>query len=107
MSMSTSVIGVRDLDGRFSQMITIKEHCDVAQIGYPEELVAYFGEHDAAETSEYLREMMETIDISDAMVDNKSGTLSAREVMEGTVDYQVDLSKLSSEVKAIRFTNSW
>lgn len=98
MSMSTSVRGIRDLDGKFSQMIKIKELCDGAQIGYPEELAAYFGEHDAAEDSEYLREMMETIDIDDVAV---------RFSRDGSDHCEVELSKLPSEVKAIRFTNSW
>ena len=98
MSMSTYVEGVRDLDGKFCQMIAIKNLCEDAHIGYPVELVEYFGEHDATEREEYLRKAMETIAISDAV------TKSSR---SGSNDYQVDLSKLSDEVKAIRFTNSW
>ncbi len=96
--MSTSVIGIRAIDGRFSQMIAIKESCDDAGIGYPAELVEYFGDHDAAESSAYLREEMETIDIGQVLTEFTSS---------GRCHYQVDLSKLSDEVKAIRFTNSW
>ena len=99
MSMTTSVAGIRDLDGRFSQMIAIKNLCDDSNVGYPVELVEYFRDHGAGESSEYLRKEMEEIDISDAVVKNS--------LSPGSNDYQVDLSKLSSEVKAIRFTNSW
>ena len=98
MNMSTSVSGIRDLDGKFSQMIEIKKLCDEANVGYPVELVEYFREHGDAERVEYLRKEMEEVDIFDALVETSGG---------GSNHYQVDLSKLSSEVKAIRFTNSW
>ena len=96
MGMSTRVVGVRDLGGQFDKMMKAKLACDDAGIGYPKEVEDYF--EYPKESEECIRKGMQEIDIGDA-VDQIN--------RDGTSGYEVDLSKLSSEVKAIRFTNNW
>ena len=62
MGMSTNVEGIRDLDGRFKKMMTVKLACDEADIDYPQEVEDYFN-HCAGEGEDYLKREMECIDI--------------------------------------------
>ena len=96
MSMSTHVVGVRDLDGTFAKMMGVKKSCDSAGIGYPVEVTDYF-KH-PSESEEYLRNEMESVDI-------KCATKRCGGEMED--GWEVDLLKLPDGVVAIRFVNSY
>lgn len=94
--MSTRVVGVRDLDGQFARMAAVKEACDTAGIGYPPELVKYFNH--PGENIGWLRQKMETVDISVAVEED---TRNDNDI------FTVTLAKLPPEVKAVRFVNSY
>ena len=96
MSMSTSVVGVRDLDGRFAKMLAVKQACDDAKVGYPKEVVDYF-EGEASETPRYLVRKMAEVKIKV----NQSIDLSS------TNTWTVVLTDLPPDVKAVRFRNSY
>jgi hypothetical protein len=92
--MSTHIVGVRNLDGQFTNMMKVKKACDMAGIGYPQEISKYF-KH-PQESEQYLRLEMEEMEIK------------FKEISEnGTVCYEVNLKDLPKEVKSIRFSNSW
>lgn len=95
MSMSTSVYGIRDLDGKFAVLMEIKLACDKAGIGYPEEVTDYFKY--PRESEEYNRSEMERVDISNAVSKNNA---------DCSDKFKVDLSLISDEVKSIVFVNS-
>lgn len=97
MSMSTHITGIRDLDGKFATMLAAKLTCERASVSYPQELRDYFG-GEVGESEEYLRRKMETVDISK--------TICKPNRTESEI-YEVDLSKLPKDVKALRFENSW
>jgi len=78
-------------------MMGAKLACELAGVGYPQELHHYFGVG-VEESEDHLRRKMEMVDISAAVHDY------GREMVEG---HEVDLSKLPEGVKAIRFENSW
>lgn len=96
MSMSTNVYGIRDLDGKFNDFMQIKLACDKAGTGYPQEVTDYF-KH-PSESEAYNRSEMERVDISDAI------SLINSDCSDGI---QVDLSKLSDEVKSVQVVNSY
>jgi len=96
MSMSSHVTGVRDLDAKFAKMMRVKLSCEEAEVDYPQDVKDYFKYPD--ESEDYLRREMEDVDITDA-VSNCGG--------DSTDGWEVDLSKLPSDVKAIRFENSY
>lgn len=97
MSMSTHVKGVRDLDGQFAVVVAAKLACEKAGVGYPQDLVNYFGE-EVEESEDYLRQEMETVDIS-AAIHNYG--------FDSGDGYEVKLCNLPEGIKAIRFENSW
>lgn len=96
MGMSSSVAGVRDLDGTFAKMAAVKKACDDAKVAYPQELKAYF-KH-PGESIEYLRSEMESVDIAVAVIERSEGAVNF---------WEVNLAKLPEGVKAIRFSNSY
>ncbi len=96
MGMSSSVIGVRDLDGQFKKMMAAKLACEAAEVGYPQEIQDYFNDPD--EDEDELRREMGEVNINEA-VSEYGG--------DGTDTWEVDLSKLPDGVKAIRFENSY
>jgi len=97
MSMSSRIIGVRNLEGRFAKMMQVKLACEAAAVEYPDEVRDYFFEH-PSESEEYLRSEMEEVDISGAVTRYSKAEVEC---------YDVNLWKLSDAVKAIRFENSW
>lgn len=94
--MSTTIVGIRDLDGQFQKMMEVKKACEAAGIGYPEEVRQYFKYPE--ESERMLREEMESMDI-DIAVKKSSNDYSNI--------WEVDLSKLPKEVKKIQFRNSY
>ena len=98
MSMSTHIVGVRDLDGQFALMMKAKLACEAAGIAYPKQLSDYF--RFPAESEEYLRNEMESVDIAIA--------ISRCDGVDGSdPGWEVDLLQLPEGVKAIRFFNSY
>ena len=97
MGVSTHIVGVRDLDGRFEDMLAIKRACDAAEVEYPAAVEDYFGEPECSEDG--LRSIMSEVDIEDAVTQVY--------LQDSTDTWEVDLSKLSDEIKAIRFNNSY
>jgi len=102
MGMSTSVCGVRDLDGKFADMMALKLACEKTSVSYPKEVADYFDDededYDITYSEDELREYMESVDITDAV---REYTRDATDIIE------VDLSKLPDGVKAVRFQNSY
>lgn len=98
MSMSHYVKGVRDLDAKFTDMIQLKLACEKAKIPYPPELKEYF-DGEVGESEDYLRTAMEEMDLPDEAVKQLD--------LEYNDGYEVDISKLPKECKAIRFEISY
>lgn len=98
MSMSHYVKGVRDLDAKFADMIQLKLACEKANISYPAELEEYF-DGETCESEKYLRAQMEEMDLPDEAVKQLK--------LEYKDGYEVDISKLPKECKAIRFEISY
>lgn len=96
MGMSTSIVGVRDLDKQFAKMAAVKEACEKAGIEYPPGLLAYFSS--PGENIAYLRQEMEEVDISAAITKTSE---------DATNTWEVDLKKLPEDVKAVRFSNGY
>lgn len=95
MSMSTHVIGLRDMDGEFSRMLAVKRVCEENNVSYPKEVQEYFhGEE--YEGEEYLRFHFLRVDLS--------VTEWGDENSEG---YELEVSRIPSGCKTIRFYNSW
>lgn len=95
MSMSSHIVGIRDLDGQFSKMMAVKIACDSAEVEYPEDVKKYFGAG-VDEDEDYIRRQMESIDIKTIV----------REYTRDMVDvYEIRVADIPKEVKAIRFEN--
>lgn len=95
MSMTTSIVGIRDLSQQFDSMIKLKLACEEAGVPYPEELKDWFGTN-YNEPVECLRELCESVNI------DCSVRVYKKECIDG---FEVDLSKLPLDVKSIRFEN--
>ncbi len=93
-----SVVGVRDLDGRFAQMMAVKKACEAARIPYPAEVRQYFKYPE--ESEELLRHELEEVQLRPD---------SVRQWSEDVVDYiEVDLSKIDpGDIKKLRFRVSY
>lgn len=98
MSMSSYVQGLRDLDGKFKQMMEMKKLCDEKGFSYPKEVTEYFGSH-LGESDKYITEQMQEVSLPKDLV--KVSTDDSREF------YDIDISRLPKEVKTIRFVNSY
>lgn len=104
MGMSTHVVGIRNLDGKFKNMLAVKNACVQAGIDFPLEVIEYFeangvSEFDMHMEDEDLADEMVTIDINE-----EAWSSYQREMRDGC---EIDITKLSPEIKAIRFYNSW
>ncbi len=100
MSMSTSVVGLRNLDIKFNDMIKLKKMCEKSKVSYPKELIEYFGKNNVGESEEYLKSEMTEIEIED------EDFVSAwkAEMQEG---FEIEVDKIPKEIKTIRFYNSY
>lgn len=92
--MLTCVYGIKNLDEEFDNMIKIKLDCEKKGIKYPEHLYEYF--FNPCKSIKYLREQIEFVSIKEAIC------IKNKDKVDG---WQVDLSKLPKNVKAIRFEN--
>jgi hypothetical protein len=98
MGMCSYVKGVRDLDGKFKQMIDVKCACEAADIEYPQAVKNYFNECDPGCDVEDLRREMAEVDIDEAC---------SEDFYDATAAYVVDISKLPEGITKIKFINSW
>lgn len=99
MGMTTFVVGVRDLDGKFSDMLAVKHACEKAGIDYPIEVVNYFLQMPEESEAVLKREMSEVTLPRDAVLISSSD--------DGKQRFTVLLDKLPKEVKAVKFTLSY
>ncbi len=97
--MSTHIAGVRDLDGKFADMIKVKEACDIAKIDYPIEVQDFF-RGEAQQSVEYLQQEMEEINLDNLVQKNKVP-------VDMTDTFEIPLSLIPKEVKVIRFKNCY
>ena len=97
MSMSTHVVAFRDMDGEFARMLQIKRLCDESHVSYPKEVDVYFG-NEAGEDEAYLRDTKLEVPLGDALKEWSEDSASG---------YEVEVSRIPSDVKTIRFSNSW
>lgn len=97
MGMSTHVVGLRDLDGKFKQMIEVKLACERAETSYPEEVLDYFNGNQA-ESVAYLEENLREVDISESISEWSDDSRNG---------YSLDVTKLPKEVNEVRFYNSY
>lgn len=101
MGMSTYVQGFRVLNPEFEKMMEVKNFCDRNKVSLPKEVEQFFGKF-SLDPEEYIREKMDQsleVDIPKDAVD--------RDSEDSSEWIEVDLEKLPSGVKKIRFTNSY
>jgi len=112
MGMSTHVVAVRELDNEseFNKMLQVKAACETAGISYPQECVDFFKKVSGCtpgESEEYLLEQAQDIDLEYdwQKYPELRGALS-----EWSTDYasgyEVDLRKIPSWIKKLRFYNA-
>ena len=103
MSISTIIVGVRDLRKEFDKMWTVAKACEKAKITFPKEVCDYFiidaDQKELDDKSCYEQEKL-TFDLK-----GKPGVKTwSADMEEG---FEVDLTKLPKDVKKIRFYNSY
>ncbi len=91
--MGLHVTLLRDLDGRFDEMMKVKKMCEKAKISYPKEVESYFKGF-AEESEEYLRTELAEIEKPKGFL--REWSEDACELME------FDVAKLPAGVKSIR-----
>lgn len=91
MSMSTHAIGIRPADDRYKTMLKIHDSCIEANVPVPKEVSEFF-DWQKPEPNGVL------VDIEDAT------SFWGDDYCQGL---EIDLSKLPSNVKVVRFYNSW
>lgn len=91
MGISIHLKGLRDLDGKFKDMLDLKHLCDKTGVNYPKELDDYF-RGQTYENEKYLKELLETVSLKkrDFREDNSEG-------------FEIDLKDIPEEVKTLRF----
>lgn len=105
MSMSTNVVAFRDMDGEFSRMLDIKQFCDQKKVSYPQEVKDYFKDVDL---EDYTPDGdLDDGDLHDAMLKVDISAALQEWSDDSSEGYEVDVAKLPSDVKTIRFYNSW
>jgi len=94
MGVDTYIKGLRDLDGKFAEMLKFKKQCDKLKIKYPKEVLNYFENEEHGNLTnyqdEYIQEHMQEVDLGDAV----------KELNE--CDYEIDVKKIPKEVKKIK-----
>lgn len=91
MGIAINLIGIRDLDGKFQDMLDIKHLCEKNSIPYPNEVESYF-KGLAYENECYLKQNLETVEVSKKEFRSDNG--------EG---FEIDVKDIPSEVKTLRF----
>jgi hypothetical protein len=113
MGMSTHVVAVRALDdsSKFEKMLNLKDACETAGVDYPQECVDFFkkvSDLHPGESAELLTSQAMDIDLK---YDIKNYPELANICQEWSDDmqsgFEVEVSKIPSWIKKIRFYNSW
>lgn len=104
MSVSTVIVGVRDLRQEFDKMWAAAKACEKAKITFPKEIQKYFdldGDEDIVlESKECYEDEKLTFNLA-----GKPGVKTwSAEMEEG---YEIDLKKLPKDVTKIRFYTSF
>ena len=94
MGMSTHVVGIIPADEKWHVMKKIWDACKEAKISVPEEVCAFFGEDGPGTRGQ----VMDIRDIRDCVTEYND---SYRDGLD------VDLRKLPSDIKILRFYNSY
>lgn len=91
MGMSTHVVGYTPPDARWQAMADLYDACKKAKVEVPEEVMAFFnyGPPDSAGVEVDLRKVV---------------TVWKDDYREG---FELEVAKIPSSVKTIRFYNSW
>ena len=101
MGCNVRVVGVRDLDGKFKDMVALKNLCDKTKASYPKELINYF----EAAIEEHGTDDLEDLD-DEGMQEIMAGMEIPDDATEGDPDYDdgmfIDLSKLPKDIKKLR-----
>jgi len=93
MGMSTNIVGFKPPDHKFRKMKAIYDACELADVSIPDEVDRFFNGERPDEAG-VLVELYRHESVSEWQDDSGQG-------------YQVDLTKLPSDIKIIRFYNSW
>jgi len=114
MGMSTHVVAVRALDdsSKFEKMLNLKDACETAGVDYPQKCIDFFnkvsGSH-PEESAEYLTQQAMDIDLEYDIkkYPELAGICqkwSDRDMCSG---FEINLEKIPSWIKKIRFYNAW
>jgi hypothetical protein len=94
MSMSTHVVGIKPPDEKWKKMKAVYDACEAAGVSPPPEVGGFFG-HEAPDK---LGVMVSQKDLGNALREWRDDTC---------MGYEVDLTKLTPDIKVLRFYNSW
>ena len=92
MSMSTHIVGFRPADAKWKKMKAVWDACEAARTEIPKEVFNFFGESPPGDKPGA------EVDIKTALREWSDETRSG---------YELDLEKLPTDVKVLRFYNSW
>ena len=100
MSVDVYVSGIRDADGKLSDMLDLKSQCDKLRIAYPLELRDYFRGSDALHMSNRADAERASVEVNFSSYGPLPGVATGCvEEGDGMV---IDLSKLPDDIKRIR-----
>jgi hypothetical protein len=106
MGVSTYVIGIRDLDGRFDKMWKIKEQCQEAEVSLPVEVKEYFEKLDSEGYQDWDGDLE---DIQRDSIENSAREVNLNydlKITRGDVEYsdgmEFDVADIPDYVKTIR-----
>lgn len=95
MGMSSWVVGVRDMDGKFKEMLEMKRLCEEKGFSYPKEVEVYFGGLVRESEKCIFNEML-------------SIKIPYKEYMDDGIGvFEVNVKDIPKEVKTIKFINSY
>jgi hypothetical protein len=101
MGCHTYAVGIRDLDGKFKDMVDLKLMCDKTKVSYPQELEDYFKKAIKEYGSDDLKYLSE-----ERMTSIMTEMAIPKDARTGDVEYNdgmiIDLSKLPADIKKIR-----
>lgn len=94
MSMCSYVVGIAPPDDEWRRMKAVYDSCRVAGVGVPQEVIEFFNGEQPDDKGVIIR---------------LNGHESTKPIFENNPEsgFEVDVSKLPSHVKIIRFVNSW
>lgn len=113
MGMSTHVVAVRAIDdqSKFDKMLKLKEACESAGVHYPQECIDFFEKVcgcGPGESVKYLTGQAMDIDLKYDIKKYPELTGIAKEWRDDCAQgFEVDVTKIPSWIKKIRFYNSY